>query len=249
MMSALRTVWVTLNALLATLTFGPLAIVIGLLGYEGAAFTAMSRAWCRWILWASGTTVYVQGMEHIRRDRPQVFVSNHQSWYDVFAIGGTIPKHFRFVAKKELASIPLFGLAWRLAGHISIDRSDRNAAIESLHRAGELLRRDNGAVIMFPEGTRSRTGELLPFKKGAFMLALGMDVEIVPTMCVGTRDIMGKGDWRVHRGPIILRFGEPVDTTVHDESMRDELIETVRARMIMLKDGSLPAGAAVGGDT
>jgi 1-acyl-sn-glycerol-3-phosphate acyltransferase len=240
--SVLRTVWVTANGLTATMILGPLAIFIALLGFKGPIFSRMSRLWCRWILWASATPIYVQGMEHIAPDRPQIFVSNHQSWYDVFALGATVPKHFRFVAKKELGLIPVFGQAWKLAGHISIDRGDRQKAIESLRAAGEALRRDSSAVIIFPEGTRSRSGALQAFKKGAFMLALGTGVEIVPTAVVGSREVMRKGDWRVHSRPIILRFGEPVETVAYGDDARDELVEAVRTRVLTLFRGE-PAGA------
>ncbi len=236
MRSVVRTLWVAVNLLVGTLLLGGIAIVIGLAGYEGRAYHTLGRVWCRWTLWASGTPVYAQGLENVRGDRPQIVVSNHESWYDVFAIGAAVPKRFRFVAKKELAAIPVFGLAWRLAGHISVDRSDRASAIESLQLAGDALREDNSLVVIFPEGTRSPDGTLQPFKKGAFMLALATGVEIVPAAVVGSRAVLGKGAWRVHAGPIIVRFGEPIDAASY-EAARDDLVEAVRARILGLRDG------------
>lgn len=245
MRTVLRTLWVTLNLMVATLTIGAIAIAIGVTRHEGPIYWTLSRIWCRWLLWASGTPVLMEGIEHLEVGRPQILVSNHTSWYDVLAIGAAVPKHFRFVAKKELARIPVFGLAWRLAGHISIDRSDRMSAIQSLARAGEVLRADNSIVVIFPEGTRSPTGDLLPFKKGAFMLALGAGVEIVPAAVVGSRRVLAKGDWLVHPGPIILRIGAPISSDEYDEAMREELVEVVRERVLELRDGVPSAAAAV----
>ncbi len=245
MRTVLRTLWVALNLIVATLLIGAIAIVIGLTRHEGPIYWTLSRQWCRWLLWASGTPVLIEGLEHLEVDRPQILVSNHASWYDVLVIGAAVPKHFRFVAKKELGRIPVFGLAWRLAGHISIDRSDRLSAIQTLARAGEVLRSDNSIVVIFPEGTRSPTGDLLPFKKGAFMLALGTGVEVVPAAVIGSRRVLAKGDWLVHAAPIILRIGSPIASGGYDETTREELVEAVRERVLELRDGVPTAAPAV----
>ncbi|NIP81367.1 MAG: 1-acylglycerol-3-phosphate O-acyltransferase, partial [Gemmatimonadetes bacterium] len=130
--------------------------------------------------------------EHIAPDTPQILVGNHQSWFDVPAVATNIPKSYHFVAKKELERVPIFGRAWKAAGHISIDRSDRESAVESLDRAGEQLRREGSAVVIFAEGTRAPTDALQPFKKGAFMLALHTGVPIVPFGVAGSRRVMPK---------------------------------------------------------
>jgi 1-acyl-sn-glycerol-3-phosphate acyltransferase len=110
-----------------------------------------------------------------------------------------------------------------------VDRSDHSAAVRSLDQAGDVIRNDRSSVVIFPEGTRSADGKLLPFKKGAFMLALHSGVEIVPVACIGTRAILPKNGWRVRGGTIIVRFGEPIQTTGFDEGNRDVLIELVRS--------------------
>jgi 1-acyl-sn-glycerol-3-phosphate acyltransferase len=185
--------------------------------------------------------VRVEGREHIAPDRPQVFASNHVSHVDVIALAAQIPKPFRFVAKKELARIPLFGRAWQAAGHISVDRGDRASAVASLDAAGRLIRQDNSSVVIFPEGTRGNGQGMLPFKKGAFMLALRTGVEIVPAAVLGTRAVLPKGAWRLRAGPVIVRFGAPIDTTRYDEATRDALIDEVRTRIEKLLEAS-PAG-------
>ncbi|MBX6364620.1 MAG: 1-acyl-sn-glycerol-3-phosphate acyltransferase [Gemmatimonadetes bacterium] len=231
----IRSLWVGLNLIVSTVLIGLLVIVCALLRVKGRIYDFASRAWARWLLWASGTPVYVEGLENVRLDEPQVFVSNHVSWYDVFALAAKIPKRYRFVAKKELERIPLFGTAWKVAGHVSVDRGDRASAIRSLDQAGRLIREDNSSVVIFPEGTRGTGGELLPFKKGAFMLALHNGVDLVPVGVLGTQRILPKRGLRIRSGPILVRFGEPISTAGYDESTRDALMAEVRARIDELR--------------
>jgi 1-acyl-sn-glycerol-3-phosphate acyltransferase len=208
-------------------------IVIGaaVVRHRANIYDWAARTWARCAIWASGSTVEIQGMENLRRDRPVIIASNHQSWFDVFTLASVIPQRFRFIAKAELRKIPLFGLAWESCGHISIDRKDRSKAIRALDEAAELMRTDNSSVVIFPEGTRSPTGELLPFKKGAFMMALRTGIEIVPAAVLGTRAIQKKGDWRVRPGKIIVRFGTPIDSSRYDEDHREQLMMAVRERI------------------
>lgn len=236
-MAVIRTIWVTLNLVMATIPLSIVVMVAALLRARGSIYDDVARLWCRWVLWASGTRVRIDGHENLCADRPQIVASNHESWYDVFAIAANMPGRFKFVAKKELAGIPFFGWGWRAAGHISIDRGNTQAAIQSLEQAGEAMRRERARVVIFPEGTRSPTDELLPFKKGAFMLALHTGVEIVPAGVRGGRSILRKGDWRVHRGEILLRFSKPIDTAGYTDEDRDELIARVRAAIEAARRG------------
>jgi 1-acyl-sn-glycerol-3-phosphate acyltransferase len=229
-----RSFWAYLNGCVATLLLSIVAVVAGLFGHRGRIYDWCARTWSRWILWASGVRVRVEGLDNLALDRPQIIASNHQSWYDVFAIAAILPKRSRFIAKEELRRIPIFGRAWTLAGHISINRKDRKQAITALDAAGAAMRDDNSTMVIFPEGTRSRTGELQPFKKGAFMLALRTGIEIVPTAVVGSRAVLRKGDWRVRGGTIIVRFGQPVDARQFHEGRRDELLDVVHDSVIHL---------------
>lgn len=202
------------------------------------------RSWCNSLLWAGGASVELEGVEHLDPPRPAVLVCNHQSWYDVFALAGRLPVDYRFVGKKELVRIPFFGRAWVACGNIPIDRRDRSAAIRSLQVAGERLVQDRAVVVMFPEGTRSEDGKLLPFKKGAFMLALQLGVPVIPVAVAGTRAIMPKGAWTVRPGKIRVRFGEPVEVDGLTEKDRDHLMETVRSRIAALRAPRLPGDHA-----
>ncbi len=229
----IRTLWVFLAGGAFTLFYGGWAIVSALVGRNDTLhYTRLTRSWARAIVRAAGTPVVVHGLEHIRPGEPQVIVSNHVSWFDIFSLASILPVPFHFVAKKELERIPLFGQAWKSAGHISIDRSNRQRALESLRGAGEKIRAEKSAVIIYPEGTRSRTGRLQPFKKGAFMLAIEAAVPIVPVVVTGSYDIM-RPDRPIIRPAIIhLRFQPPIPAAGRGSDAAEELMEQVRRSMV-----------------
>jgi 1-acyl-sn-glycerol-3-phosphate acyltransferase len=237
----IRSIWVVLVLLFAT---PPLSLVIIVRSFfPGEAeriYDGIPRLWARLMLRVSGVRVTAVGMENIAPGRPQIVLSNHASWYDVLALTAIIPKRYRFVGKKELTRVPLWGRAWQASGHIAIDRSDTNRAVESLDRAGQMVREDRSSIIIFPEGTRTSTGALQPFKKGAFMLALHNGIELLPTAVQGTHAILPKDSWRVRPGRIIVRFGTPLDTASYSVDKRDELIARARAEMEALLAAPAP---------
>lgn len=196
------------------------------------------RKWARFILRCTGTRVEVENPERIVPGRPQIVVVNHVSWFDVLAVAGHLPGRHRFVAKKELATVPVFGPAMRACGHISIDRDNLSSAIRSLELARRELEGGAPTVVLFPEGTRSASGELKPFKKGAFMLALQTEAEVVPVALLGTREILPKGSILVRAGRTIrLRIGEPIPVTGLTMENRDELAARARAAVADLLQG------------
>jgi 1-acyl-sn-glycerol-3-phosphate acyltransferase len=211
-------------------------------------------AWSRAIVRAAGVEVTLEGTEHLSTERAAVMVVNHQSWFDVFALTGYLPVDCRFVAKKELEGIPVFGPSWQACGHISIDRGDLQKAIASLQRAGEVMRTEHPTIIMFPEGTRSPTGELQPFKKGPFVLAIETGVPVIPTAIVGSRDVMAKGSWRIRPGRVRVRIGAPIPVEGLAMEDREALGRAAHDAVALLKQGApvggpwpLPARGA-GGD-
>lgn len=228
----IRTLWTALNGIAATLICSSVVVIAALLRVRrGGVYDWGCRFWSKWMLWASNVDVRVEGGENIAVDRPQIIVSNHQSWYDVWVLGTEVRKRYYFVAKKELGTIPLFGRAWKSAGHISVDRSDSASAIRSLQQAGVQLREENGAVIIFPEGTRSTDGRLGRFKKGAFRLALITGVEIVPVAVIGSGEVLPKDGWRVRPGTITVRIGEPIRVQEDPDASPSPLLEQVRGRI------------------
>lgn len=218
-----------------------LVVLASLVRVRGAFYSWIARSWARWVLRLAGARVRVEGAENAPADMPRIYVSNHQSWFDVWALAAYLPGHYRFVAKKELARIPIFGRAWKTAGHVCVDRSDRNAAVRSLEDAGNLIRSDGSGVIIFAEGTRSSTGELQSFKKGAFMLALHTGVDIVPVALIGSRDVLPKGSWVVRPGQITIRIGTPIPTAEYDLSTREPMMKRTREAILQLMhDGGTP---------
>jgi 1-acyl-sn-glycerol-3-phosphate acyltransferase len=231
----IRTLWTAVVGLATLAWWGPIVIWEARRGKkDGDWYVAVTRRWVRSVIWASGCPVVVHGRGHIRPGVPQVVAANHISWFDVFALAAVIEEPYHFVAKKELQKIPLFGPALVAAGHIVIDRSNRERAIESLRAAGEKIRRSPGAVVIFPEGTRSRNGRLQPFKKGAFVLAAESGVAIVPTAVTGSFEIMSKGSWRIHKRTIHIHFLDPIPperVAVLVADGPEPLMELVRARI------------------
>lgn len=189
---------------------------------------ACPRRWARILLRCAGVDVAFENLEIIDPNEPQILVANHSSWFDVLALTAHLPGRYLFVAKKELERVPVFGTAVRVCGHIFIDRHDRNRAVESLAAAQERLEAENPTVIMFPEGTRSASGALQPFKKGAFVLAIQTGVDVVPAFIHGARDVMRKGSLLIRPGTITVRFGQPLAVDGLEVEHRTEL--TVRAQ-------------------
>lgn len=226
----LRTLIFTLTVVISTAFLGSIAMIAGILGVpnrKGGIYDKVTHAWCFTILKVAGTKVTFHGIENVPPNQPVVFVSNHQSWFDIFLLAGYLPGQVRFVAKKELARIPILGRAMRSAGHIIIDRQNRQAALAAYEEASATINSGMSAVV-FAEGTRSRTGRLLPFKKGPFVLAIAAQVPVVPVYCAGTFDILPKGSLRVRVRPVAVVVGKPILTTGLQYEDREEFMARVR---------------------
>lgn len=189
------------------------------------------RRWANLLLRLSGVQVEPENEAVIDPERPQILVANHASWYDILALMAHTPGRSVFVAKKEIQKLPIFGRIVRASGHIFIDRSDRKRAVESLAAAKQRLEEESPTVIMFPEGTRTSTGELQPFKKGAFVLALQTGVDIVPTAILGSREALKKGSLVIRPGTIRVVYGEPIPVSGLDIEDRNELTEQTRTAL------------------
>jgi len=181
----------------------------------------------------AGSTLTVEGSEHVDPKRPTIYVSNHQSTLDIPLLFIAIPVNFRYVAKNELRWVP--GLGWYLwvGGHIFVDRKSRHRAIESLRAAGAKIRAGRN-ILMYAEGTRSADGRILPFKRGPFALALEAGVPICPVAIEGTRLIMPKNRWSVTPGHIRVKIGPPIDVAPYVERGRDALMRDVQRAVIRL---------------
>ena len=152
-------------------------------------------------------------------------------------LAGLIPSHMRFVSKKELSKIPLLGRAMSESGHIFIDRENRQRAFSAYDEAAEAIRQGTSAVV-FPEGTRSQTGELQPFKKGPFVLAIAAQVPVVPVYCAGTFTLLPKGTVRLTPHPVAAYFGDPIPTAGMTYDDREELMKSTRTAIEKLREVS-----------
>ncbi|MFN7130433.1 MAG: lysophospholipid acyltransferase family protein, partial [Myxococcales bacterium] len=193
---------------------------------------------------AAGTRVTVTGGDKVDFNKPAVYVCNHQGIMDVPAAFVALPTNFRFVAKKSLKHLPGIGWYMQVAGYVFVDRGNRRAAVESLEVAARKIAQ-GVSVVVFPEGTRTRDGRILPFKKGPFVLAMKAGVPIVPVALEGSYKIYAKGSIAATFGTEIrVAIGEPIPTAGLHESEREALIKRTRDTMI---DMHLAIGGA-GGD-
>jgi 1-acyl-sn-glycerol-3-phosphate acyltransferase len=193
------------------------------------------RIWAPGLLKASRLKVIATGQERLDPRGAYIFMSNHQSLADVPVIFDSLPHNLRFVAKKELLYVPFFGLYLYLAGYPLIDRRNREEAIRSLEHAGALIR-SGIPVVSFPEGTRTRDGNVGPFKKGAFVLALEAGVPIVPVAISGSDRVMARGSLATRPGTVRVHFGEPLDLSSYGPGDRDRLMAEVREIIISQKE-------------
>ena len=188
---------------------------------------ALAHLWARIMLMLTSVKVEVQGRENVIPGRPQIFMANHQSGFDIFIMLAYVPNYFCWIAKKELFRVPFFGLALRRTGSIAIDRKNYAKAVQSIDEAARKIR-DGRSVMTFPEGTRSRDGRIQTFKKGVFHLALKSGVPIVPITIIGSREIMPKKSLRVTPGNVSVIIHKPVEVGPYRAESVDELVERVR---------------------
>jgi len=235
---SLRTLWYYVVLIASGIVHAGGAAVAGLLrvrNRRGGVYDWAGTGWSRNILRAAGTPVVAEGLEHIPRDQPLIYASNHSSMFDIWALFATLPGSVRFVAKRELFKIPLLGPAMLAAGHIPIDRTARKSAFEAYDEAARTIQRGTSSIVVFPEGTRSRTGELLPFKNAPFGLAIAAQVPIIPVYVHHTFEILPKGALRLRPRPIRLLAGRPILTAGLRPEDRERLRDEVRAAIVALQ--------------
>jgi 1-acyl-sn-glycerol-3-phosphate acyltransferases len=202
----------------------------------------IANLWAKILLLICNTKVEIIGKENILRGKPQIFMANHQSDFDILIVLAHIPGQFRWLVKKELFHIPVFGAAMKSAGYIEIDRNNREKAMQSLDQAA-LRIREGKSIMAFPEGSRSRLGEIKTFKQGTFYLAIKSGVPIVPISIIGSGEIMPKRSLKIKPGKIKLVIDKPVDVKNIMLENRQELITIVRNTIIKNYDSWRTEGA------
>jgi 1-acyl-sn-glycerol-3-phosphate acyltransferase len=211
------------------------AIILSLFDRRGGGLLHRHAAvpWAKGVLWVCGVRVRVLGEENLDPGTARMYVCNHQSYFDIFALLAGLPVQFKFVLKEELMKIPFLGPAMKRAGYIGIDRDDPRKALKGMNEAAERIKK-GASVLVFPEGTRSSDGRIQPFKPGAFHMALKSRSEIVPLAIVGSRLIVPKGSLTIRRGTITLHIGRPISVAGYARKDMDLLIEKVRGEMLDL---------------
>lgn len=228
--TAIATLTGNLYLVVGTFVLSVLAILVSWVPPRGNAVFGVARLWSRGLLLASGARLVVAGRDRVTPGASYVFMSNHQSMFDIPALIASLPVQTRFLAKRSLFKIPFFGWAIALGGFISVDRSDRSKARESFAAAVEQLRRGTSTLV-FPEGTRSLDGRLAAFERGGFLLALKSGLDIVPVGVQGSLGVRRRGSLVVHPGRIGVCYGEPIAVNDYGIRGRAELERVVRERL------------------
>lgn len=231
-----------LRTLLFYLTFYPWTLLVLLLALPISLFgeNAIHRwgiMWGRSCVWLGGIRLRVRGSEHLPQGQSAVYIANHQSNFDIPILYGGLPLQFRWLAKKELFDVPLFGLAMKRCGYIPIDRSDRRKAMHSITAAAKQIN-EGTSVMVFPEGTRTPDGELKEFKKGGFLIAVKAQVPVVPVAIRGSYRVMPRNRWRIEPGLVEMEIFPPIITAGMKNGDLDRLMSEVRHPIAGLLEGA-----------
>ena len=189
----------------------------------------VQQFWSKSYFWLMFLPVSVDGTENIQPGQSYVFVSNHQSMFDVWLVYGWLPVIFKWLMKAELRKVPFIGSGCKAAGHIFVERNRAKASVESLRQVEQQL---TGGVctVIFPEGTRTEDGQVGRFKRGAFQIALDLGLPVIPLSISGCYEIMPKGAWFVTNHPAHMHIGKPIDLKQYEEP--NDAIEAVRQAVI-----------------
>ena len=191
-----------------TFIFSISAIISTLFDSTGRLYAWHARLWGQLGLAMNGITVTLTGAEYLP-DGPVIFMSNHQSNFDILSLLAAIPRQIHWIAKKELFEIPVFGPSMRRGGYIPLDRGDGRKALQSMDEAAATIHQGK-SVVLFPEGTRSTDGNLLPFKRGGFILARKADVPVIPVTINGSGRINPANQIRLYSGDIHITLHPPI---------------------------------------
>jgi len=238
-----RLLWTNAFLFLYTIAFTPAVMVLSLFDKKGRlVHFHVAVPWAKGILKVCGLKVKVKGLENIDPAKPHIYMTNHQSTVDIFALLASIPVDFKFIVKQELMRVPILGFNMRRAGYIGIERDDPRKAVTSMKAAAERINK-GASVLIFPEGTRSIDGKLLPFKRGGFNLALKSRCDIIPVAISNSRLLAPKGSFRFKKGEFQIHFGKPIPLKAYTKRNIAELMDCVREAISVQMTDSSPKGS------
>jgi 1-acyl-sn-glycerol-3-phosphate acyltransferase len=238
----LRTIWAAAVAVAVTIPSSITVLILAMLSSSSPWIDPVIRLWARGILWGAGIEIRREGIEQLDRARRYILIANHHSYFDIPCILAAIPQPIRFMAKKSLFSIPIFGWALGRAGFIPIDRKNRRTAVKSFDLAVQRIRKGN-TIVIFPEEGRSHEPAMRPFQRGAFLLAIRSELPIIPLAVDGTYDVFRVGAKRITPGVVTIRAGTPIETAGVSVRSKSTLLEQSRgqieAMLLTKSSGSL----------
>jgi 1-acyl-sn-glycerol-3-phosphate acyltransferase len=217
--------WVLIISL--SIILGTVATVLGVLDRSGNQSHKVAALWSRLICRWNGIKVEVSGKENILVDQPQIFIANHQGYYDIFTLAGYLTVQLRWVSKAVLFRVPFMGWAMRAAGYIPVERNNRKQSYQAFLNTLEAIK-EGSSVVIFPEGTRSEDGSIGVFKKGSQLLAQRAKVPMVPVAIIGTRDIIRKGSMLFHPGTVRIIISPCIALEEKDAKKGDEILQEIR---------------------
>ena len=217
--------WIVIISL--SIILGTVATVLGVFDRSGNQSHKVAALWSRLICEWNGIRVEVSGTENILVDQPQIFIANHQGYYDIFTLAGYLTVQLRWVSKAVLFRVPFMGWAMRAAGYIPVERNNRKQSYQAFLNTLEAIKAGS-SIVVFPEGTRSMDGSIGVFKKGSQLLAQRAKVPMVPVTIVGTRDIIRKGSMLFHPGTVRIIISPCIALEEKDAKKGDEILQEIR---------------------
>ena len=203
-------------------------IIAGLFDKEKYYTGKLIKIWARWVVWSTGIQYEIDGLDNLNLDKQYIFMSNHESALDIVLGLAAIPFNIVFLAKKELFRVPIFGWAMNSAGMIKIDRQNPEIARRSVSEAVETLIQSSFSTLIYPEGTRSNGEELLPFKKGGFILAIRTQLPVVPITILGAGNVLPKGTLAIKKSHIKIIIDAPIETRGMEFKNKEILVQDCR---------------------
>ncbi len=219
-----------------TIVFATIGLIGCLFEWRGRFLGWIARTWGKVILKIGGIQYKVNGLENLDPKGHYVFAANHESAMDIPLTFASLPFHIVAISKIELKRIPIFGWAMMAGGHFFVDRRNHKQALKSLEKAKTSMGKNPRSIILYPEGTRSMNGEIMPFKKGGLVWALQMGVPVVPVALCGTRDALEKNSLVLNNRPLTVEVGMPIETAPLSFEDRNQYVTNVHEAVVALKD-------------
>ena len=230
----MRIIWIYLNLIFWTLLFGLSSFFTILLTGKKENFKFFGVIWGKTLSFIFNIKLIVKG-KHNLKDRNYIFVANHASLIDIPLLLIAVNRYTVFIAKSELSKIPIFKSILDMAGFIFVDRKNNDSAVKSMNNLMDDIKKIPRSVAIFPEGTRTRDGELLPFKKGAAIFAINTDIPVIPVAISGTYSWSKKKLFDISQSVISFEFGEPITTENYSFDDRDYLTEKIKTNIKNMK--------------